>query len=616
VVIRRIVTVGVGLGFLVAAGCYQPSPPSGALLCSLDGQCPQGYHCTGGACWRNGEDPDAAMPFTQAPLLISPRNGAATGSVRAARARRPMFRWRALAEATSYEIQVDDSCDDAAFRSCTFPSPEASETATTASLRLSAGLAVSSGGPAGRRYYWRVRGCGGSLCTPWSEVRYLDVARNTTDFTGDGDSDLVIGNAGASVNGVADVGSAYVANGVRVGLPGMQTMLPPGGAFGDQYGNAAASAGDVDGDGYADLVISAEVASQAGRVHLYLGGASWPNAAPSQILQNPEGQTVAFFGHALAAGDLNGDGRSDLIVGAEIQDGTSVASDGKVFIYPGGTPNTGIAAMPAVTLENPARQEQGYFGHALAIGDFDGDGYADLAVAASKQDAIGRVFIYRGGPAGVATSPAATLDDPTIVTNAAFGDALVAGDFDGDGYADLAVGAAQEDTGGKPGVGHVYVFHGGPDGIANRAAPWRTLDNPSGQMSSLYGWALAAADFNADDIDDLVVSATYQDTAAGRVYVYQGAAAGLPAQPSRTLNDPTPASANDFFGYVLAVGDRAPGDGFADLFVGAVRGAGVIYLLDGSAGGLPATTTTATTITGAGVPGGDLGPSSLSSASP
>jgi hypothetical protein len=133
-------------------------------------------------------------------------------------------------------------------------------------------------------------------------------------------------------------------------------------------------------------------------------------------------------------------------------------------------------------------------------------------------------------------------------------------------------------------------------------------------MYSSFGSAMVAADFNADGSDDLVVTAIGQDTAAGRVYVYQGAASGIAAAPSTTLNDPLPANSNDFFGYVLATGDRGSGDGFTDLFVGAIRGAGTIYLFDGGAGGLPATT--ASTISGMPVPGFDLGPSSLSSAPP
>lgn len=618
-VTRALLGLRLWLSLGVLAACYKPLPPNGALLCSMDGQCPLGYHCAGdGTCWRTGEGPDGtgadagidAVPFTQPPPLISPRNGASTGSVRAALSRRPLFRWRPLPEATTYEIQVDDSCLPADFRSCDFPSPEASETASAPSLRLSAGLAVSTTAPPGRRYYWRVRGCGASQCTPWSEVRYLDVARNATDFDGDGDTDLVVGNASAALSGVAAVGQANVFFSTGSLFP-ERTLMPSSAVASTQYGIAAASAGDVDGDGFPDLVMTAHMSDQGGRVYLYRGGTSAPSNTPSLILMNPEGQTGADFGLALVGGDLDGDGHSDLVVGAEVQDG-AVASDGKVFIYAGESSTKGVSTTPTRTLENPAHQEQGHFGNALAIGDFNGDGYADLAVAAVNQDAVGRVFIYPGGRSGVAASPAATLDDPVIITNAHFGQALTAGDFDGDGYADLAVGASEEPVNNVVAVGHVYVFHGGPGGIANRAAPWRTLDNPTGQINSRFGLALAAADFNADSADDLAVS-SYQDTAAGRVYVYHGAPAGLPAQPSQTLNDPAPVNNNDLFGSRLAVGDRPPGDGFADLFVGAIRGNGTIYVFGGSTSGLP-TSTTYIWI-GSNVPGG-IGPSSLSSAPP
>jgi FG-GAP repeat protein/VCBS repeat protein len=597
---------------VLVAGCYAPSPPNGALLCGGHQECPEGYHCAvDNTCWRTGEDPD---PFTQPALAISPRNGAGTGSVLAAASRRPLFRWRAVAQATSYELQVDDSCDPAAFRSCEFPSPEAAETATGLSLRLSAGLPVSSTPPAGRRYYWRVRACGDGRCTPWSEVRYLDVSRNATDFTGDGHSDLVIGNAGASVNGLSNAGSVYVALGVRPGnTPGLKTLLPVDAADSNFYGTAVASAGDVDGDGFADLAVSAQMVDQAGRVYLYRGAMDWPAGTPSQVLGNPENQTIAFLGSALVGGDLDGDGRSDLVVAAERQDDPAT-SEGRVFIYAGQALPTGLITTPRWVLSNPAHQAEGHFGASLALGDFDGNGYTDLAVAADGQDLVGRVFLYASGPDGVSSSPSATLDAPQAVTGAGFGRPLATGDFDGDGYADLAVGAAKEDVGGLNAVGRVYLYHGGPGGIAGGSAPWRVLDNPTGQMSTFYGIHLAAGDFNGDGIDDLAVSSPYHDSAKGRVYIYHGASDGLPSSPSTILSDPDPANNNDFFGQILATGDRLVADGVTDLFVGAIRDNGVIYLFNGAASGLPATTTSV--IDGATVAGNHLGPTSLSSAPP
>jgi FG-GAP repeat/FG-GAP-like repeat len=597
------------LPVVLLVGCYQPSPPNGALLCSLDRECPTGYHCAvDGACWRDGSDPD---PFDVAPVPISPRNGAVTGSVRAALSRRPLFRSTTLAGATSYEVQLDDTCDPVEFRSCGFPSPEATETGVSPSLRLSSGLNLPTTTPAGRRYYWRMRGCMASRCTPWSEVRYLDVGRSLTDFTGDGETDLEIGNANASINGVAAVGTGYTIAGAGGAFP--SEHRPGGGAFADHYGISAISAGDVDGDGFADLAVGEEGPSQFGTVYLYRGGMVWPQSTPSQTLRNPSGHTSALYASALAAGDLNGDGHSDLVVGAYGQKGAELA-EGKVFIYAGNASPNGLQIVPSWILTNPGHQNNAEFGRSLAVGDFNGDGYPDVAVGAPSVDQVGRVFVHNGGPRGPVSPASVQLDAPVIVTRARFGSAMVTGDFNGDGYSDLVVAASEEMIGGQQAVGRVYVYVGGPTGITDRTNPRQAIDNPANQMGSFFGWALAAADFNADDIDDLVVSATYHDIAAGRVYVYAGAPAGVPATPSRTLVDPPPVNNNDFFGYVLGVGDRGPADGFADLFVGATRDSGMIYLFNGNGAGVPEMPSSA--ITGQMVPGGDLGPSCLSSASP
>jgi hypothetical protein len=598
------------LVLILVTGCYAPSPPNGALRCSSDGQCPEGYYCAEDeACWREGDRPD---PLSQPPVLISPRNGASTGTVHAAQSRRPLLRWRTIFGATSYEVQVDDSCDPASFRSCELPSPEASETVSESTLRLASELAVSTTAPVGRRYFWRVRGCSGARCTPWSEVRYVDVGRLATDFTGNGDTDLVIGNGNASVNGVAFVGEAYVAPGTRAGAPNLVTLTAPDGASRDHYGTAATSAGDVDGDGFADLAVGAFLSDNAGRVYLYRGGTSWPASAPSQILRNPEGQTAAYFGRAMASGDLDGDGHSDLVVGAELQQ-VGGSSKGKVFIYHGQASSAGLLDLPSTFLPNPGNAFSTGFGSALAIGDFDGDGYADLAATAREMDRRGVVHIFPGKPGAVLVR-AATLALSVDTTSSEIGLALAAGDFNGDGYADLAVGAPLEPRGGMMEVGHVHVFSGGPDGIADGAMPELTLDNPGIQPGSRFGWALAAAPFEADDSDELAVSAAFHDSSAGRVYVYASAErAGLFSLPTTTLVDPAPMN-NGVFGLILAVGDRAPADGFFDLFISARRDSGIVYLLDGTASG-PAMVS-GDRITGAMVPGGILWGSSLSSASP
>ncbi len=308
------------------------------------------------------------------------------------------------------------------------------------------------------------------------------------DVNGDGYADVIVGARGAE--------SAYIFWG---GAPGLATTpattlasrdgyLPDGGPGGGGFGAAVAGAGDVNGDGYGDVIVSAPTADLlAGRAYVYLGGAAGTNGTPVTTLVSPGGANTSFGTSVAGAGDVNADGYSDVIVGG---DGLSGAL-GSAYVFLGGA--SAVATSPNASLRT-ATGVTAQFGFSVAsAGDVNGDGYGDVVVGAMDvSSSAGSAFVYLGQLQGLSLStlPAYALpglDGP----NAQFGVSVAsAGDVDGDGFADLVIGANQAATD----TGHVYSFRGAKTGLATTDAgvvPSTTLVGPAGENgdfgSSVFG---------------------------------------------------------------------------------------------------------------------------------
>ena len=234
------------------------------------------------------------------------------------------------------------------------------------------------------------------------------------------------------------------------------------------------------------------------------------------------------------------------------------------------------ADSPGLTI---SAQQDGYFGRSLAAGDFDDDGYPDLAIGIPGQDlggatSAGAVLVLysgSGGP-GVLDSQLWTEDDLGIGDGSAsddrFGWSLATGDFDGDGYDDLAVGAPFEPAGAEGGV--AFVLYGGPDGLATAGAQIWTQDTPgvpdATEAGDLFAYALVAGDFDHDGYDDLAIGVPGEDLESppgaanlGQVDVLFGAAAGLGTADARAAwpgdgQIALPQGDGAIFGYALAAG--------------------------------------------------------------
>lgn len=484
-------------------------------------------HDTGTDSSPDGTDVDRPDVSVPAPRPLAPLSTAHVTS------RRPRLRWALTTETVGARVEL---CRD---RACTssITTLDVMGTSTIPTTDLPSGTV-----------FWRLRGRAAKLVgTAVSPTWQFTVGARSAlvgtswgtvpDFNGDGYADVAIVAQRSTLprTSALDVYPGAAPGVVSSSAITLSMPLAP------DLSASVASVGDGDGDGYGDVIVGGVVMNAA----VFLGGVTGLSRSETVTLSPPTGG-VGFVNPAVtAAGDLNGDGYGDVLVGYGRTD--------VVQIHHGGP--SGPSPTPTTTLTGTASSR---FGASVAgSGDVNGDGFHDVIVGTGTTDSV---YVYLGNASGLTPAASAHLDGPAG-SNFGFTLALL-GDVNGDGFSDVLIGAPTRDS--------VYVALGGPGGLTLSSA---ILLGTSG---SGFGRVLASAgDLNGDGLSDAFVGGD------GQCFVYLGNTSPLLFAAPITLTGAT----GSHFGTAGAGAGDINRDGYGDLVVGA-HGANSVFVYHGHVAGL------------------------------
>ena len=393
--------------------------------------------------------------------------------------------------------------------------------------------------------YWYAEGLqGGEVVSASSSVWQLHIPAypaphasawgSTFDLELDGMADVLVGSC--ALSGCTELVGIHAGSAEGPSVTPSVLLTDPMAAA--SFGFSVSSAGDVNGDGLPDVIVGAGLGDSA---HVFLNSPAGILPEPVQSWQLPG----AWFGFSVAsAGDVNGDGYGDVIVGSML--GFSA------FLYYGGPEGPGEGPSASIST--------GAFGFGVSVssaGDVNGDGYEDLICGAANAMPP-EASLWLGGPEGPQASASQVLTGEGTFGISTRG----AGDINGDGYADVVIGNPDPSS-------QLFVAHyGSPEGLSEE--PSFSATGPLNFGLSVAG----AGDLNGDGYGDVVISA--KDMA----WVYHGAQGGLSGEAAIVLQGPAAGQ----FGDSVAALEDTNGDGFDDLGVGAPGGSRAYTFLGGAEG--------------------------------
>jgi hypothetical protein len=392
------------------------------------------------------------------------------------------------------------------------------------------------------------------------------------DVNGDGVADLAV---------AAQAGSSYL----FLGPPASGTTAEADATFRNTprrpsyYGYETRGVGDQDHDGYGDLLVSDPTHDKTGAAFVLLGPVTgvldFEVAAAATLAGHYDG---ALFGRS-AAGDINGDGTGDLVIGAPLTRETGAAY---VFYGPVTTGDLDPSSAGATVRGTYADSEgqHGWTGGTVATGDIDGDGIDDVAIGAEGHSYRGMATLLFGPVMGTFTEERGDVTVGGAVPNAQLGIGLsISGDLDADGLGDLAIGTTSNDGG-------VAIFYADSILGASELDVGAADAAISVEERLAFGWTLdTGGDLDADGSDDLVVGAPLMDGGDGGAFGFYGPVSGLLATSAASFTLAAP-GAYDGIGFSVAFPGDADDDGTDDLAIGGLLAgtsteAGAVYLFRG-----------------------------------
>lgn len=462
--------------------------------------------------------------------------------------RQPVFRWKLGEGSSGARVEV------CAERACT-------RIVTTFDVQGSSGSPGADLPPG--VIFWRLRGMDGTRVGSSTSVTWELTVRPGTapvsltwgamsDANGDGYGDVVAADSDAFTM----TQHVYVHLGGPSGPSRVPSSVLSAPAPQLRYAQSVASAGDIDGDGYPELLVGSPDEDE---VYVYAGGPSGWAEPPATVLAGP---AMTAFGQAVSgAGDVNGDGYADVVVGNPAREATTASPvQGGALVYFGSA--TGLSASSSVTLPTFGMSDEQNVGQFVAsAGDANGDGLADVAIYGGLGTTDPQnVLVYMGSASSFGTAPAIPLQfegaNTTWMGNANLLSCV--GDVDGDGYPDLAMAAAGPPNSGYE-VDHVTLFYGSATGLSQ--TPSRRLDSTI-SPSDHFAMSVAGGDFDQSTADDVAVAIVSSAVPPLVAQVYEGGPIDPTLEATLTTSDAT-------LEYEREVGSAdVDGDGYADLIVG------------------------------------------------